>query len=277
VSSLPKKASCDKVPDADAEEDVTFAGKGDHVQSPTSILALNYHPPLEGMSKFCLHLCFTDTDCYYVDHSCHILSDSTWTSWSDVKSNQNVPIIIGSHILRSKGEGTFTESNHFCDVFAALRLMLNLMLEPFSVQSEKSCITNSLMKLIKESSAPNIAGRTSSNSFVKVNKKFCRFVIDMLSVQLVFNNWYPFASQSAPSPYVKETPGDVTRHILHNQKVLLLLCFKMNPTSSMDMFRDEKMNRLGWQVSSLKTIFSSAVTMKHKVEKGIISSWENYA
>ncbi len=208
MSFLPKKTSCDKVPDANAEEDVlpsdnsvvTFAGEGDHVQSPTSILALNYHPTLEGMSKFCLHLCFTDTDSYYVDHSCHILSDSTWTSWSDVKSNQNVPLIIGSHILRSKGEGTVTESNHFCDVFAALRLMLNLMLEHFSVPSKKSCITNSLMKLIKESSAPNIAGRMISNSFVKVNKKFCCFVIDMLSVQLVFNNWYPFCFSECTLP-----------------------------------------------------------------------------
>ncbi len=51
----------------------------------------------------------------------------------------------------------------------------------------------------------------------------------------------------------------------------------MNPTSSMDMFRDEKMNRLGWQVQLLKTIFSSAVTVKHKVKTGIILSWENYA
>jgi hypothetical protein len=124
---------------------------------------------------------FTDTDSYYVDHSCHILSDSTWTSWSDVKSDQNVPLIIGSHILHSKGEGTFTESNHFCDVFAALRLMLNLMLEPFSVPSKKSWVIDSLMKLIKESSAPNIAGRTltlllrSTRNFVILLLTCCLF------------------------------------------------------------------------------------------------------
>ncbi len=80
------------------------------------------------------------------------------------------------------------EANHFCDVFAALGLMLELMLEPFPVSSEDSCVMDSLMKLLKDSSAPDIAGPTSSNSFGWVNKFFCHFVIDMLSVQLVFNN-----------------------------------------------------------------------------------------
>jgi hypothetical protein len=133
------------------------------------------------------------------------------------------------------------------------------------------------MKLIKDSSAPNIAGPISSNSFGKVNKKFCPFVIDMLSVQLVFDNWYPFASQSAPSPYVKDLPKDVICHISHNQKVLLSLCFKMNPHSCMSVFKEAKNNRLGWPVPSLKRIFSSTVTMKHKLDKRIISSWDDYA
>ncbi len=226
-SALPKEASGDKVPDADADEEFLpsdnsvfmFVGEGDHVLSPSSILALNYHPPLEGMSKFCLHLCFFEAASYYVDLSCHILLDSTWTSWSNVKNKKNAFLIIGSHTFCTKGTATFTEANHFRDVFAALGLMLDLMLEPSSVLSEYSWVTDSLTKLIKDSSAPNIAGRTSSNSFGKVNKKFCRFVIDKLFVQLVFDNWYPFASQSAPSPYVKDTPEDVTRHILHNQNV----------------------------------------------------------
>jgi hypothetical protein len=66
LSSLPEEASGNKVPDADADKDFlssdnsvfTFAGEGDHVLSPSSIPAPNYHPPLEGMSKFCLHLRF---------------------------------------------------------------------------------------------------------------------------------------------------------------------------------------------------------------------------
>jgi hypothetical protein len=194
-----------------------------------------------------------------------------------VCNDKNHVLIIGAHTLRTQGSATFTKANHFRDVFVALGLMLDLMLEPYSVLSSDSLATVSLMKLIKNSSAPNIAGPISSNSFGKVNKKLCFFVIGRLSVQLVFDNFYPFASQSAPSPYVKDTPKDVICPISHNQKVILSLCFKMNSHSCMSVFKEAESNRLGWPVPSLKRIFSSAVTMKHKLDKGIILSWDDYA
>ncbi len=154
-------------------------------------------------------------------------------------NDKNQRLVIGAHSFRSLDSQTFTEATHFCDVFAALGLMLELMLEPlFSVSSEDSRVMDSLMKLLKDSSAPNIAGPTSSNSFGRVNKFFCRFVIDMLSVQLVFNNWYPFSAQSAPSPYVKETPQEVIDDIAHNQGVLVLLCVQLNPISCMYVFKE---------------------------------------
>ncbi len=96
--------------------------------------------------------CFFEAASYYVVLSCHILLDSTWTSWSDVCNNKNVFLIICSHTLRTQGSATFMEANHFCDVFVALGLMLDLMLEPYSVLSEYSRVTDSLMKLIKDSS-----------------------------------------------------------------------------------------------------------------------------
>ncbi len=141
-------------------------------------------------------------------------------------NDKNQCLVIGAHSFRSLGSQTFMEGNHFHDFFAALGLMLELMLEPFSVSSEDSRVTDSLMKLLKDSSAPNIAGPTSSNSFGRVNF-FCCFVIDMLSVQLVFNNWYPFSAQSAPSPYVKETPQEVIDDIAHNQVYLCCCVFNL--------------------------------------------------
>jgi hypothetical protein len=123
-----------------------------------------------------------------------------------VCNDKNQFLVIGAHSFRSQGSKTFTEANHFRDVFAALGLMLELMLEPFSVSSQDSHVTDFLMKCLKDSSAPDIASPTSSNSLGWVNKKFCHFVIGMLSVQLVFNNCYPFTAQSVPSPYIKETP-----------------------------------------------------------------------
>jgi hypothetical protein len=119
---------------------------------------------------------------YYVDLSCHIHLDFTWTAWSDVCNDKNHVLIMGAHALHTQSSATFTEANHFGDVFAALGLKLDLILEPYSVLSRDSRVTNSLMKLIKDSSAPNTASSISSNSFRKVNKNFCHFVIDMLSV-----------------------------------------------------------------------------------------------
>ena len=118
LSSLPEEASGNEVPDADADEDFlpsdnsvfTFAGEGDHVLSLSSLLAPNYYPPLEGMSKFCLRFCFFEAASYYVNLSCYILLDSTWTSWSDVCKDKNVFLIIGSHTVFTKGSATFTEA-----------------------------------------------------------------------------------------------------------------------------------------------------------------------
>jgi hypothetical protein len=204
-----------------------------------------------------------------------IFSDSTWTSWANVCNDKNQHLVIGAHEFRSHGSQTFTEANHFHDVLAALGLMLELMLEPYSVSSEDSCVTDSLMKILKDSSAPKIAGPTSINSFGSVNKFFCRFVIDMLSVQLVFNNWYPFSAQSVPPPYVKDVPQEVINIIVHNQGVLVSLCVELNPISCMSVVIEGK--QLRWQVPTLTKTFSLVVTMKHKLEKGIISSWEGYA
>jgi hypothetical protein len=92
---------------------------------------------------------------------------------------------------------------------------------------------------------------------------------------LFLKNWYPFSAQSAPSPYVKETPQEVIDDIAHNQGVLVSLCVQLNPISCMSVFKEG--NQLRWQVPTLKKTFSSVVTMKHKLEKGIILSWEGYA
>ena len=202
-----------------------------------------------------------------------LLSDKTWTAWSDVQNDKGHVLIIGSHSFRTKGEVTFTKENHFRDVFAVLRLMMDLFLEPHSVPDNQSLITDSLMLRLKSSSTKEKAGSISSNSFGKVNKKFCRYVIDLLSVQLVFDNWHPFAGQNAPSPFVKETPPEVIRHIKHNQDVLVSFCVQFNPLNAISVFKEKT---LGWEVPSLKTLFSTGVTYKHKLDKGIISSWKKY-
>ena len=100
-------------------------------------------------------------------------------------------MIIGAfHFSRKEVEG-FTASNECRDVFAAMELSGKLLVEDHIVHDTYSNVSDSMMKLIKQTSKP---GRNeapiSGNSFGRVNKKFIRFFIDMLSLQLVFDNWY---------------------------------------------------------------------------------------
>ncbi len=76
-------------------------------------------------------------------------------------------------------------------MLAAIELSMKLLLEESTVHDLHSKINDSLMKLIKITSAPDPDhGPINNNSFGRVNKKFVRFFIDMLSLQFVFDNWY---------------------------------------------------------------------------------------
>ena len=191
--------------------------------------------------------------------------------------------------------------------------MLDLQLEASLITPERSQIYDTRMKYLKDNSAPDMCNSTiEGNSFGRVNKKFFRFVIDMISVQLVFNNWYPFLSQYAPAPFrAEDTNTDVLNSVKHNQLVLVsilihqypaqgvkvslrILTFLVNTNSycrvcydfvlivqiiqialSMKVFMTG--NTVGWPVSSLKSLFSQVVTYHNKFKKGIISSWGDYA
>ena len=107
-----------------------------------------------------------------------------------------------------------------------------------------------------------------------MNKKFVCFFIDMLSLQLVFDNWYPFAAQVAPAPYSKVTPIEVTNALQHNQSILVSLAESMNPISQSFYMEN---GSLGWPVPSIKQLFTTAVNYNKKFKTGIISSWEGYS
>jgi hypothetical protein len=114
---------------------------------------------------------------------------------------------------------------------------------------------------------------TNHNSFGRVNKKFVRFVIDFISVQLVFNNWYPFLTQFAPSPFAKNIPEEVESALKNNQMILINICIRLDHNANI-LFVEQDVK--GCPVPTLKQLFSMAVIFKNKFKKGIISSWENY-
>jgi hypothetical protein len=112
-------------------------------------------------------------------------------NWQDIKDEHGRRLVIVEfHFAKRENEG-FTASNECCDVFAAMELSGKLLLEEHSVHESYSNISDSLMKLIKMTSSPGPDdGPINNNSFGRVNKMFIRFFIDMLSLQLAFDNWY---------------------------------------------------------------------------------------
>jgi hypothetical protein len=222
-------------------------------------------------------------------------------NWQDVKDEHCRHLVIGEfHFTKREVEG-FTSSNECWDVFAVMELSAKLLLEEHGVHYSYSKISDSLMKLIKKTSSPGPDDAPiNNNSFGRVNKKFICFFVDMLSLQLAFDNWYvsirileinttllnlnfslkilkklryPFAAQVAPSPHSKSTPIEVTNALQRNQSILVSLAVSMNSRSQAFYMEN---GDLGWPVPSLKQLFSSAITYKKKFHKGNISSWEGY-
>jgi hypothetical protein len=111
--------------------------------------------------------------------------------------------LVGTTLKLTTGREVTDGHSHFpTDVLARLALMSSLLLENYNKRGHFSRITDTLMNQIKESSTPSSNHQPiNSNSFGRVNKTFACFVIDFLAVQLVFNNWFPFKCQNAPSPY----------------------------------------------------------------------------
>jgi hypothetical protein len=182
--------------------------------------------------------------------------------------------MIGLFEFHKKGASTYTKANNSCDVLAALHLIVLLQLEDFWVCGHLTHICNSQMKFLKMSSCSSVDGQsTNHNSFGWVNNKFAWFVIDFISVQLVFNNWYPFSTQFAPSPFAKNITEEVKQALKRNQLIFINICIPLdNNANSLLVGVVVK----GWPVSALKQLFSMAVTLKNKFMKGIISSWGNY-
>ncbi len=112
-------------------------------------------------------------------------------NWENIKEEHGRRLIIGQYYFTKKETEGFIASNKCRDVFAAMELTTKLLLEKYSVHNSHSKINDSLMKLIKLSSKPDPDHPPiNNNSFGRVNKKFVHFFIDMLSLQLVFDNWY---------------------------------------------------------------------------------------
>jgi hypothetical protein len=248
----------------------------------TSHLAYNYDP---AMGPYCEYVWlphdlyeFGDTNLYIPIRIPRVLFFLfLGNAWDQLRHSSNIRFHIGTHQFNSTAREGFTQANNCRDVLAALHLMFHLQLESYNVGPDQSRIHDDLMLAIKESSRPQPGHQPINlNSFGKVNKAFCRFVIDFLAVQLVFDNGFSFTAQVAPSPYATNDYNnhEVMKRVWFNQRLLIWLVTEMEPVIAQQLLLDR--GQPYWESPNLKTVFSQAQAYVTKWRKGIISSWAGY-
>jgi hypothetical protein len=81
---------------------------------------------------------------------------------------------------------------------SALALVVCLFLEHSKVTESSSMVQDSAILLLKETTKDDVF---HSNSFGKVNANFAHFVIDFLSMLLLFDTYSKHNSNASPTPW----------------------------------------------------------------------------
>ena len=116
----------------------------------------------------------------------------------------------------TRTEGRFTDAVVCRDVMGALVLSMNLQLENFT--NKKNVSPDSSMFRIKKTT---INQGIHVNLFGRVNKSFCQFPIDFLSILFVFDAWSSHVSQTVPAPHVTGAPNCMYDLMKTNRSILL--------------------------------------------------------
>ncbi len=126
-----------------------------------------------------------------------VLEIRTGTTWEGFQlPGDPESLVIKKYKFSKSASKGFLAVHNPKEIQGMLDLMLCLQLEHYTLPQEDSLLEDSCMLEIKASSNPEVAKSIIHiNSLKKVNTCFSQFVIDYLSIQLAFDNWYPFAAQ----------------------------------------------------------------------------------
>jgi hypothetical protein len=152
-------------------------------------------------------------------------------------------------------------------------LLTYLKLEHHTI--EDSLLFDSAMLLIKDSSE---GAGVHYNSFGKPNRMFAWFVIDFLSMLILFDTFIDHRSLLAPMPFknVSLSVGHM-KMLVHNQKILIKFCLGQGSSSRVDKyFVNEKTGDVGTGCLDLDKLWSTSTKFYCQLKSGIVSSFEAY-
>jgi hypothetical protein len=96
------------------------------------------------------------------------------------------------------------------------------------------------------------------NSFGRVNKSFCQFAIDFLSMLLVFDAWSSHVSQTVPAPHVTGAPNRVYDLMKTNRSILVHYVLSKQVS---DSGKSQRIKFVSYQLDNLTWAFALAVPL----------------
>ena len=211
-------------------------------------LAINYNPKLGP---------FTDT-------------------WDDLVDDFGSKLHFGKISYQNNYVSRFQERVKPRDVKAALVLLSYLKLEHHTIDIGDSLLFDSSMLLIKASSE---GANVHNNSFGKPNSMFAWFVIDFLSMLILFDTFIDHRSLIAPMPFtgVPLTPIQ-SEMFLHNKNILIKFCVEHGNSNVSDYFVIKKTGeiKLGKNTNDMNQLWGTSTKYHRQLKAGIVSSFESY-
>jgi len=193
-------------------------------------------------------------------------------TWDDLVNDNGDPLHFGMMRYTNTATSTFRERVKPRDVKVALVLLNHLFLEHYTV--ENSLLDDSLMLLIKESSE---GAGVHFNSIGKPNHMFAWFVIDYLSMSILFDTFIEHRSLVAPMPFKKVPMSEENIIMLvHNKKILVKYCLGQGNSRAEKYFVNEKTGDVGRGCLDLDKLWSTSTKYYRQLNAGIVSSFESY-
>jgi hypothetical protein len=194
-------------------------------------------------------------------------------TWDDLVNDNGDPLRFGM-VHYTNATSTFRERVKPRDVKTALVLVTHLFLEHHTIEVEHSSLFDSCMLLIKASSQ---GAGVHFNSIGKPNCMFAWFVIDFLSMCILFDTFMEHRSLVAPMPFTKNPMSEENNAMLvHNKQILIKFCIDQGNSKAEQYFVNKKTGQVGRGCLDLDQLWSTSTMFHRKFNAGIVSSFESY-
>jgi hypothetical protein len=132
------------------------------------------------------------------------------------------------------------------------------------------------MLLIKASSE---GANVHNNSFGKSNFMFAWFVIDFLSMLILFDTFIDHRSLVAPMPFTDVALTAIQSEMfLHNKNILIKFCLEHGNSNVSNYFVNEKTGdiKTGKNTNDMNKLWGTSTKYHRQLQAGIVYSFESY-